>query len=338
MSDKKDLRRIAAAVEALRDVPTARDTSKVDRKEKLPIMAAIVLAIGGSSKRQDRGRAIRRSYPIRGYVGPNGGGKSLAMVNDILPSLRRGRPVLSTVKLLDRDGNPHPAYVPFTDYDQLLDFSGGDVLMDEIVGIANSRDASRLPSQVQNILVQLRRRDITLSWSAPNWARADKIIREVTQAVTECRGFYPARAERDAAGDIRLWAPKRVFKWRTFDTSEFEEWTAGKRDKIDPIASNWFRGPGSDAFAAYDTLDAVSMVNFTDPDGLCPYCDKRKRVEYCRGHQDHEIAQLMQAKLQVDDEEISKSVGSDDMPAVASVVFDDELLELSAGHARAVGE
>jgi hypothetical protein len=292
---KSDARRIATAIEALGPSATPRDTSRVPRKEKLPLMARVVLLVGGSEKRQDRARAVRRSYPIRGYVGPNGGGKSLAMVNDILPSLVRGRPVLSTVKLLGPDGNPHPSYIPFTDFDQLLDFSHGDVLMDEIVGIANSRDANRLPSQIQNVLVQLRRRDITLSWSAPNWARSDKIIREVTQAVTECRGFYPARSARDAAGEIRLWAPKRVFQWRTFDTIEFEEWTAGKREKVNPLVAHWFCGPGSAAFRAYDTLDSVSMVKQSDADDRCVYCDKKKRAEYCKGHTPDDIRELEHA-------------------------------------------
>lgn len=299
MSRSKDLKRVAAAVEALGPGSTPRDTSRVPRDEKLPIMARVVLLVGGSEKARNKSRAVRRAFPIRGYVGPNGGGKSLAMVNDILPSLARGRSVLSTVKLLGPDGEPHPAYIPFTDFDQLLDFEHGDVLMDEIVGIANSRDSSRLPSQVQNVLVQLRRRDITLSWSAPNWARSDKIIREVTQAVTECRGYYPARAELDAAGDIRLWAPRRVFKWRTFDTVEFEEWTAGKREKINPVAVSWFKGPGSAAFRAYDTLDSVSMVTQSDADDRCVYCDKKKRVEYCRGHQEAEIVEFEQRALAI---------------------------------------
>jgi hypothetical protein len=214
------------------------------------------------------------------------------MVHDILPSLDAGRTVLSTVRLLDGAGNPHPGYIPFTDFGQLLDAEHCDVLMDEIVGIANSRDGAKLPSPVQNLLVQLRRRDITLSWSAPNWARADKIIREVTQAVTECRGFYPGRAVgADTASGVRLWAPKRVFKFQTFDTAEFEEWTSGKRDKMRPLAAQWFKGPDSRAFASYDTLDSVSMVS-GGADDTCPYCDKKKRVEYCKGHTAAELAEL----------------------------------------------
>lgn len=282
-SQAASLERIAGSLELRAD--GKRDTARPGA-ERLPLMARFILWAGSSESRHRRATGARRSFPIRGYVGPNGGGKSACMVNDVLPSLDRGRRVLSTVKLLGPDGGPHPLYIPFTDFAQLIDAEHCDVLMDEIVGIANSRDAARLPAPVQNVLVQLRRRDITLSWSAPSWARADKVIREVTQAVTECRGFYPSRqaTEEESTSGVRLWAPRRVFKWRTFDTVEFEDWTAGKRDKLDPLASQWFKGPGSRAFSAYDTLDAVSMVAGGDAD-QCEYCGKKKRAELCKGHQ-----------------------------------------------------
>lgn len=276
------LQRVAAVMES--SAPgTQRDTSKHPRKERLPLMAWFILFAGTSPRSDHRALSARRALPIRGYVGPNGGGKSLAMVHDILPSLDAGRTVLSTVKLLGPDGRPHPSYVPFTDFAQLLDAEHCDVLMDEIVGIANSRESAKMPAPVQNLLVQLRRRDITLSWSAPNWARSDKIIREVTQAVTECRGYFPGSAGAASESGVRLWAPNRVFKFRTFDTAEFEEWTAGKRDSLKPLAAQWFKGPGSRAFSAYDTLDSVSMVAGGDPD-VCQHCGKKLRAEYCKGH------------------------------------------------------
>lgn len=287
--DKQEIQaldRIAAAVESSPGPDGRRDTSR-EREERLPLMARFVLWAGSSDRGHARATAARRSFPIRGYVGPNGGGKSLCMVSDLLPSLDSGRTVLSTVKLLDyRTGEAHKSYVPFTDFSQLLDAEHCDVVMDEIVGIANSRDAAKLPAPVQNVLVQLRRRDITLSWSAPSWARADKVIREVTQAVTECRGYYPGRGGAVSESGVRLWAPRRVFKFRTYDTVDFEEWTAGKRDKLQHLAGEWFKGPGSRAFAAYDTLDSVSMVAGGDPDN-CEFCGKRKRAEYCKGHDAH---------------------------------------------------
>lgn len=309
--DKDALKRIAASVETIAAAPTARDTSREPQKEKLPLRARFILWLGTTATSEARSVRMRRSFPIRAYVGPNGGGKSLCMVEDVLPTLRgirwvchnpdhehtaRGetegfRRVLSTIKLVDGEGKPHPLYDPFEDFEQLLHAEHVDVLMDEIVGIANSRDSRSLPSPVQNVLVQLRRRDVTLSWSAPNWARCEKILREVTQLVVECRGYFSGHGAAVENSGVQLWAPKRVFKFRAFDTIEFEEWTAGRREKVAALDRQWFKGPGSRAFATYDTLGGVAMVTGGDNDGRCPYCDKKLRVEYCKGHTDVEIAE-----------------------------------------------
>ena len=316
----KELARIAGSMETLAAGPSSRPTDRPDRKERFPLMGRLTLAIGGRPKKVARGVSVRRSNAITAYVGPNGGGKSLALVLDTLPTMRgirwecdnpshvhtqRGqtegwRGILSTVALLElrdrvdeelatfsRWERPrHPRYEAFRDFGQLLEAEHCDILMDEVVGIASSRESARMDPRIQNILVQLRRRDCVLRWTAPNWARADKILREVTQAVVECRGYFagsPLVSSSDSSG-AALWAPKRVFKFSTFDAIDFEEWTAGKRDQTDPLNSHWFKGPGSDAFRAYDTLDAVSMVEQLSPDNICLHCGKRQREEYCKGH------------------------------------------------------
>jgi hypothetical protein len=264
-SHRIDADRIARAVESIgpqqerfTDRPRA-----AEQKENGGFFLNLARLMYVSEAKSERARQVRRSFPIMSYVGPNGGGKSACMVNDTLPSLRAGRTVLSTVRLIDpATGENFPSYVKFESWDQLLDLRDADILMDEMVGIANSRGAMSLDQRVQNILVQLRRRNVVLRWSAPNWARADKIVREVTQAVTECRGMYPDKrlvraGENDA---VQLWAPKRLFVWKTYDTIGFEEWSAGKRDKLDATVKERYYGPGSEVFKAYDTLDAVSMV------------------------------------------------------------------------------
>lgn len=282
---------------------------------------------------RNKSRAVRRSFPIRAYVGPNGGGKSLAMVHDVLPSLAAGRRVVSTVKLLGPDGEPHPLFVPLSDFRTLLDVEHCDVLLDEVTGVASSRSAGNvIPPAVLNLLMQLRRRDVTLSLTAPAWNRAEKVIREVTQSVTLCQGFMPKRArdgarvydgphlwvhdEQTAALIVadysdedglteqgeqlldglpigcpltgehrhdtsRLWAPKRAFYWRTFDAFVFDEWTTAKRQRIKPVARQLFWRPGSEAQAAYDTLDQVLSVAAVTDAGACVDCGGTRTRPKC---------------------------------------------------------
>lgn len=299
---RKDTKRIAAALESIADGPAARSTDR-DTKDKVPFLCWLRVKIFVSDKRSTLATAGRRAKPIQAYVGPNGGGKSLAMVEDTLPTLhgvrwvcdepehehtkagvtQGWRTVLSTVTILDADtGLPHPLYRAFVDFDQLLAAEHCDVLMDEVVGIASSRESASMDGRVQNVLVQLRRRDVVVRWTAPNWARADKIIREVTQAVTECRGYYSAPVKVQD-GDVvgSLWAPRRLFHFRTFDTVDFEDWSAGKRDKLQPLVKEWFYGVGSRAFASYNTMGAVSRVAHASASGLCETCGGTIRRKAC---------------------------------------------------------
>jgi hypothetical protein len=287
MKAKKELTRIAVAVEDLSAAGSLRPR-RTDReqKDKLPIFCQLITTFRVSERASIRATNQRRALPIMGYVGPNGGGKSACMVKDTIPSLKAGRTVLSTVTLLDpATGEPHPNYVRFTDWDQLLDARDCDILMDEMVGIAGSRESARLPVQVQNILVQLRRRNVVLRWSAPAWGRADKIVREVTQAVTECRGYFADHSATRAGGSldaVQLWAPKRLFTFRTYDTLDFDEWTAGKRDRIPSTANEWFLGVGSDVFQSYNTLDAVERVGDVSDAGLCAICNGTRPRKTCK--------------------------------------------------------
>lgn len=264
-------------------------------------------------------RATRRGWPIHGYVGPNGGGKSAAMVWDTLPSLDAGRPVLSTVRLLDyqnprpcegwrmQDGvqvecetcqaasearshedddedavrphmQAHPLWVPLRDWKQLMEASKCDVLLDEVTGVASSRTSQSLPAPVANKLVQLRRVDCVVRWSAPAWARADLIIRECSQAVTYCQGFLT----KESGEADRMWRQRRLFKWKTYDAQLFEDFTSGKRESLGAELVDWHWGPRSPAFGAYDTYDAVSTVGTVTDAGRCYECGGKKSIPACR--------------------------------------------------------
>lgn len=273
-------------------LPLPRNTGHPDRKERLPLRARAVLWFGGGESLERAAVALRRSFPIVAFVGPNGGGKTLCLVVTSQPT-RKGvrwhcenpdhqhvkegitegyRRMLSTVPILDGNGAEHPLYDKFDDFNQLVSVEHSDVYMDEVTSVASSRESARMDARVLNKLVQLRKADVVLFWTAPNWARADKVMREVTQAVVECRGYFASKPDLDA--DVHtVWAPRRVFRFRTYDAIEFEEWSASKRDSVRPLNSHWFKGVGSEAFSAYDTLGAVTMVASITPENTCTVCE-----------------------------------------------------------------
>lgn len=249
--------------------------------------------------RPTKGRALRADYGIVGYVGPNGGGKSAAAIWDTLPTLAAGRPVLSTVRLLDYT-NPrpcegcdlpghefghmqaHPLWIPFTDWLQLLDWKFGDVIMDEVTGVASSRESHSMPGEVANHLTQLRRGDTVVRWTAPSWKRADTIIRECSQLAIACKGFMPKRFQAAPGEPERRWKQRRLFVWRAFDATQFEDFSVNARDRLKPLGTDWHWGPGSTVFDAYDTYDSVLAIGQVNPHGNCMTCGGRRSRPACR--------------------------------------------------------
>lgn len=218
---------------------------------------------------KSKGSRTRRGFTIHAYVGANGHGKSLAMMHDTKLSMDRGRPILSTVRVLDPStGDTYRNYIQLRTWSQLLDFRGGDVLFDEVLGIAAAESGKQLPKQVQLLLNQLRRRDILLRWTAPSWSRANIVLREVTQAVTVCRGYMPVYDNR--GDDSRLWGMNRLFRWTTYDAFDFTAWTDGTEGKLKGKANAWVWRPGSFAESAYDTFDSVDNVD--SGEGYCFRC------------------------------------------------------------------
>lgn len=261
-----------------------------------------------SGKPRPERRQRRNAYPIHGYVGPNGSGKSALMVYDTLPTLEAGLPVLSTVRLLDyEDPRPcegcdpehlalypalrrsherghrqaHPLWTPFVRWDQLLSWSFGDVLMDEVAGVASSRKSNQLPWAVEVGLQQLRRGDNVVRFSAPNWARAEVIIRECAQAATYCLSSNGVeRVEAD--GRKRRYATKRLVEAVTYDAVEFTDFTEGKKESATVLVRDRLWLPDSGVFDAYDTFDAVSAIGVVDQGGRCLTCGGSRRTPTCK--------------------------------------------------------
>jgi hypothetical protein len=252
-------------------------------------------------------RSQRRGEEIHFYAGTNGGGKSFAAVYDTIPTLEMGRPVLSTVRLLDPVNRahsfehaldawgqrgvedfdthgdqlalPHPLYVRWTRFSQLLDWRFGDVLADEVQGIFSSRSSNSTPQAVTNAMLQLRRTDAAFRATAPSFARLDVSVREITKAVTLCAGFMKVPVEG------RLWGSSRLFLWRTYNARDLDEWDASKAGdnvKNPKSVGQWLWRPHhADVMAYYDTFATVDSIADTSEAGTCLRCGGSRRRPAC---------------------------------------------------------
>lgn len=246
---------------------------------------------------------LRRSVPIRAFVGANGSGKTLLAVADLVPSLDAGRPVLSAVRLLDgraAQGDPcrnilcdvddhgtpehwpsHPGWIPLRHLTQLLDLHSADVLLDEVSAIVSSRESSSLPFQVATLLQQLRKRDLTLTWTAPAWARADKILREVTQLATVCKGYG------DRKYPDRLWRGRRLIHAVSYHAADLDDFELSKVNNPHAAqrprrqASQWARVLKLDGRNWYATFEEVPSLGFAAQSGTCVTCGGRRTAPRC---------------------------------------------------------
>lgn len=271
-------------------------------------------------KRRAKGVARRRDMAIRAYVGPNGSFKSATAVKDLLPTLRGitwhceepshlhndpiydnfgeaigcgpnavhdgYRIVLSTVLITDAGtGEPHPLYVRLKEWWQFMAAEHADILMDEVTGIANSRDSMSLPRPVQVKLDQLRKLDDTLSFTAPSFQRADSTLRTTAQGIVDCRG-YMSEKRGDVA--VSAWRRKRLARTRTFAASDMEEFTVGagrqdrqKQHRLKAEIVQWWWGPGSEVFLSYSSKGAVARLGQVSDSGVCIDCGGSRTRPRC---------------------------------------------------------
>jgi hypothetical protein len=251
------------------------------------------------------------SIGIRGYVGFNGGGKTLCMVErEALPSLKRGREVYANCRIGDPtipghwlDG-AHPLHEPA----QLLELSNATVLLDEITSVFPSRQTHSLPPDIQRLLNQFRKRDLTIAWSGPHWMRTDKMLREVTQSVTVCRSFFPERYARSKRGRILRydrdgvafvngepvegkpgrrvrwpseWRPRTVFRFSTYSASDFEEFSLNTTNRVKAVRRQWYWRRAHKAQHSYSTLEEVMLFGHLDEHGLCVRCGGSRPRRKC---------------------------------------------------------
>jgi len=175
----------------------------------------------------------RSPFSIRAFVGANGGGKTLAIVEMcVLPSWEAGRLVVSNMTLYpERVGYSADLYKPLGSWREIVTMGrcmdaaqcppgecvhsstqgrGALLILDEASAALPSRQSGAVPPQLVRVLNQLRKRDVELVWSAPAYQRMDLAVRETTQAVTVCTGLLPDKYRRAVAPGDRRWFPPKA--------------------------------------------------------------------------------------------------------------------------------
>ncbi len=235
--------------------------------------------------------------PIRAFVGPNGGGKTLAAVQlAVVPALGEGREVVSTCRI------NHPKARLLESWREIDSLRSCLLVLDEITSSLPSRGAMQVPPQLIRTINQLRKVDVEAVWTAPNWARADVALREVTQEVTLCRGMLPDPWER-VPGEIppwwrpyahrmkmpngetfrrsSRWQSNSLFRWVTYPAWSFDEFSLHAVKKVKASERVWYWRPWHSAQFLYDTIEGVSLMDHVDETGVCVVCGGLRRRAAC---------------------------------------------------------
>jgi hypothetical protein len=172
----------------------------------------------------------------------------------------------------------------------ITDNEGCGLVLDEIVTMFPSRDSVSLPPELQRLLNQFRKPDIApVLISAPDWKRADVMIRECCQAVIESRP-YATRVQRW----LRLsktpampwgWASYSWFIREWFDPQAYEE-----ADESAMVTLSSYKRRRALSLkkrdlmrAAYDTHEGVELADHLS----CPVCGGKTGRGVCKDGEKH---------------------------------------------------
>lgn len=152
--------------------------------------------------------------PITAYVGVNGSGKSLSAVAfGIRDFERTGRPLVTNMLGLSI---PHVLIEGVEELPEIMEGLGTcNVLLDEAGAMFAARDTGRNKA-FEKVVQQLRKYDARLLWTAPAFARADKILREVTFMAVLCMPLLVS------ARDGKAWPSTRVTVQKAYDVSRID--------------------------------------------------------------------------------------------------------------------
>lgn len=203
-------------------------------------------------------RDLVRGVPVAGFTGINGAGKTLLAVESAIADLARGRTVYSTVPIK----SPHGESQPVESLRQLLTIRNSTILLDEVAVIFSSRASQSLPSEVVACLQTLRHTGNTVRWTAPDWMRAEILLRGVTQALLNVVPLARVTSKDDP------WPRPRMIMAGLLDTSQ------GKIDATPTrvLRRRFVRPRGLVAWGSYDTHADTPLLGRHLQGGRCPDC------------------------------------------------------------------
>jgi len=170
---------------------------------------------------------------INGFTGLPGAGKTYEMTRIALKYIKKGVDVYANYSILGA-----------RKYDNLLDLLNirqGVILVDEINLICPSRAWEALPVELYQLWSHERKFGLMIYWTAQSVNRVDKIIREITHYVYDCKklpikGFAIRKYEpQDLMKDelrrprafsfkLKLFRKKTFLQYNTFEGIEVPEY------------------------------------------------------------------------------------------------------------------
>lgn len=186
--------------------------------------------------------------PIAAFVGYNGSGKTLSAVRQALID---GRPIVTNVPAVRGS-----TYVTSLDEVMAADYTDADIVLDE-VGVWFSARQRNQDERFLALVQQLRKSRTRLLWTAPSYARADKVLREVTQLVVKCSAPFPGKEPGSP------WPRARWIYQQGFDAIEFEDVGLSNlrtdRSRRGPRRAGRSLFPASKYFDAFDSFHRIDQ-------------------------------------------------------------------------------
>jgi hypothetical protein len=211
---------------------------------------------------------------------------------------------------------------------------GVGLVLDEVTAVLPARDAVNVPPELQRMLNQFRKPDIApVLVSAPAFARADLMLREVCMAVVESEPFLPGLFSRKRAAGGSTWREHRAFRRLWYDAYEYEEAeTSGRSATLEAQRQKITISPRKRkrANAAYDTLEGVDLMDHI----ACGVCGGKFRRETCKdpaGHREYLRAERDKAAQAVVPLELLQLAAVDTEEEAADAALLSEVITL-VGH------